>query len=106
MQLVKAVYTCPVSYTHLEIICINDGSSDGTAEIINRLQLKDKRIIRIDQKNKGVSASRNVGLKVAKGEYILFLDSDDSVSYTRLLRQVQREDRLRLLPGHFRCGAG
>ena len=87
---------CRQKLEEIEIICINDGSSDGTAEIINRLQLKDKRIIRIDQKNKGVSASRNVGLKVAKGEYILFLDSDDYLKEEALgiLYKTAKEQRL------------
>ncbi len=61
----------------IEIICVNDGSPDNSLAILKEYAAKDKRIIIIDQKNQGLSCSRNNALKVAKGEYILFLDSDD-----------------------------
>ena len=61
----------------IEIICINDGSLDNSLEILNYFKEIDKRIIIINQKNKGVNYARNEGLKIAKGQYILFFDSDD-----------------------------
>lgn len=61
----------------IEVICVNDGSTDGSLEILNQYAAKDKRIKIIDQKNAGQGAARNSALKIARGEYICFLDSDD-----------------------------
>lgn len=61
----------------IEIICINDGSSDNCLNILKEYQAKDDRIVVIDQENRGQGNARNSGLKVAKGEYIMFCDSDD-----------------------------
>ncbi len=65
------------SLRDLEIICINDGSTDGSADIIREYSRGDDRIILIDQENKGVSEARNAGLNTATGKYLAFVDSDD-----------------------------
>ncbi|MCM1324505.1 MAG: glycosyltransferase [Acetobacter sp.] len=62
---------------NIEIICINDGSTDNSLAILNEYAQKDQRIKIINQKNLGISYSRNNALKIASGEYIQFLDSDD-----------------------------
>lgn len=67
------------SYKDFEIILINDGSKDKSLEICENYKSKDNRIIVIDQTNKGVSAARNAGITIARGEYILFIDGDDSL---------------------------
>ena len=61
----------------IEIIIINDGSSDNTLNIINEYGERDSRIVIIDQENIGLGASRNKGMKIASGEYVTFLDGDD-----------------------------
>lgn len=61
----------------IEIICIDDGSTDNSLEILNNFAKKDKRIKVLTQKNQGQSVARNAGIKAAKGEYIGFIDSDD-----------------------------
>ena len=67
------------SYSNLEIICINDGSSDNSLEILNKFAAKDNRIIIINQNNCGQSVARNKGLDSASGDYIYFVDSDDYI---------------------------
>lgn len=64
-------------YNNLEVILVNDGSTDKSLEICERLQKKDNRIKIINQKNLGVSAARNNGFYYSKGDYICFIDSDD-----------------------------
>lgn len=66
-------------YKNIEIILIDDGSTDKSSKIIDELSKKDKRIITIHKPNGGVSSARNIGLDRAKGEYILFVDGDDFI---------------------------
>lgn len=61
----------------LEIVCVNDGSTDSSLAILRNHAKNDSRIKIVDQKNKGVSVARNNGIKSAKGKYIMFADSDD-----------------------------
>jgi len=68
------------TYKNLEIILVNDGSSDNSPQICDDYSKKDSRIIVIHKKyNSGPSDTRNAGLKISKGEYIYFLDSDDYI---------------------------
>lgn len=65
------------TYSEFELFLINDGSSDSSAEICNFYAKKDERIKVIHNANHGVSYTRNNGLQLAKGEYIIFCDADD-----------------------------
>ena len=67
------------TYKNLEIICINDGSTDGSLSILRDYEKQDKRVLIINIENGGVSRARNIGLKRASGEIISFVDSDDWV---------------------------
>lgn len=63
--------------TDWECIIVNDGSTDNSVEIVERLMINDDRFRLINQKNAGVSAARNKGIAESKGEYVCFLDADD-----------------------------
>lgn len=67
------------SYENMEVILVNDGSRDNSLTVCTQRAKVDSRLVVIDQQNGGPGAARNAGLKVAKGEYILFCDSDDAV---------------------------
>ena len=70
------------TFDDIEIICVNDGSTDSSAEILDRFAQKDSRIKIITQPNGGLSKARNAGLKIASGKFVYFLDSDDYIEPT------------------------
>jgi len=72
---------------NLEIICVNDGSEDGSLDILKKHAATDPRITVVSQQNSGLSCARNTGIKHATGQYIYFMDSDD----------VLREDAIKIL---------
>ena len=75
------------TYRNLEIICVDDGSTDGSAAILQDYAKKDSRIVVITKENGGVSSARNAGLDRMTGEFVTFIDSDDFVhpQYVELL---------------------
>lgn len=68
------------SYTNLQIILVDDGSTDESSDICKRLLDSDDRLVYVRQENKGLAGARNTGIDNAKGDYIVFVDSDDFVS--------------------------
>lgn len=67
------------TYPYVELICVNDGSTDGSAEILAHAAAQDSRIKVLTQTNQGQSAARNVALREATGDYIFFVDADDFI---------------------------
>ena len=76
------------TYPHWEALVIDDGSTDDTAALITQLRRDDDRIRYHPQRNQGVSGARNAGLRLADGDWIAFLDSDDSWQSWKLAAQV------------------
>jgi glycosyltransferase involved in cell wall biosynthesis len=79
----------------LELICVDDGSVDGTLNIFREYWERDKRFVVVSTDNAGLSAARNLGLTYARGSYVLFLDSDDMLipgALPKLLQKAQTDD--------------
>lgn len=84
------------SYDRLEVILIDDGSTDSSVEICEKFLRIDKNVRYFYQRNKGVSVARNRGLKMARGKYVVFVDADDFLSRRaiELLYNTRHERRL------------
>ncbi len=77
------------TYKNLELIVIDDGSSDRTSEIVMGIKSTDERVVYLSQTNAGQGKARNTGIKVARGEFIAFLDQDDLWIEKKLERQIE-----------------
>lgn len=80
------------SYTNLQVILIDDGSTDLSGAICDNYAAKDSRVIVIHQKNAGAAAAKNAGLRIATGKYLSFVDSDDYLepyAYTRMVSMLE-----------------
>lgn len=93
------------TYQNLEIVLVNDGSTDRSEEICLAYAQSDARICLINQKNQGPSAARNTGLDYIHGEYLTFVDSDDylSLSFVELLLTRLLKDDVRLIVCDYDC---
>jgi glycosyltransferase involved in cell wall biosynthesis len=88
----------------IEIICVNDGSTDNSLEILKKYAKQDSRFIIIDQNDSGAGAARNVGLDKAQGEYLAFLDSDDFFELDmleKMYKKAKNDDADILLCDYF-----
>ena len=89
----KAIDSALAQTLHdLEIICVDDGSTDGSAAILDGYAAKDPRVKVIHRRNEGVSAARNAGIDVADGRYIYFLDADDELEPETCERLAAKAD--------------
>lgn len=92
----KCVDSCiNQTYQNIEIIMVDDGSSDGTSELCDKLKEKDERIRVFHKENGGSSSARNLGIEEACGEYLGFVDSDDFISptmYEELINAIFKYD--------------
>lgn len=79
-------------YTDFEVICVNDGSTDRSRELLSAWEIQFPQMRVIDRGNGGLSAARNTGLDVATGDYVVFVDSDDWVEPTMLRRLAEEAD--------------
>jgi glycosyltransferase involved in cell wall biosynthesis len=88
------------TYSHIEVIVVDDGSTDDTAEKLHRL-IEAEKIRYTFQPNQGLAAARNTGIGLAKGKYLQFLDADDLISPAKIEKQVRR---LESFPDTTVCG--
>ncbi len=78
------------SLSDIEVICVNDGSTDSSREILDRYAALDQRIVPVHQENQGVYAARNNALRLAAGEYAAFMDPDDYYPHSQALETLHR----------------
>ena len=91
------------TYRNLEILLLNDGSQDVSLEVCKMYANVDPRIVLIDKANSGVAATRNMGLREARGKYLQFVDADDTIQpyATELLVQRAEESGAELVIAHY-----
>ena len=94
------------TYTDLQIILVDDGSTDGSQTICDELAKKDSRIVVIHKENGGSSTARNKGMEIAKGEYIAFVDSDDWLEpnmYQDLIARIEEHNADMAVCSFYEC---
>lgn len=84
------------TYTNVEVICVDDGSSDSSLHILKKYSCKDDRVIVLTQKNLGAACARNFGMSIARGKYLLFLDSDDVFHPDMIRKAVDKADKFKV----------
>jgi len=82
------------TYPALEIIVVNDGSTDDTAKLVEQIAMTDSRICLLSTPNRGVAAARNTGIEASSGRFVAFLDADDLWHPTKIEKQVNALNRL------------
>lgn len=95
------------TYVDLEIVLVDDGSTDGCSNLCDEFAIKDSRIVVLHQANMGLSAARNAGIDIAKGEYLVFVDSDDWIhpQYVEILLGDMENLQCKMAIGEMKkCG--
>jgi glycosyltransferase involved in cell wall biosynthesis len=82
------------TYAALEIVVVNDGSTDDTAKLVEQIAMSDSRIRLLSTSNHGVAAARNTGIEASSGRFVAFLDADDLWHPTKIEKQVNAPNRL------------
>ena len=101
---------CPLSissyeFDSCEIIVVDDGSEDNSSEIIKVIEENDNRVRSIHQSNQGLSSARNAGLEIARGKYVLFVDSDDIIDVQNVLYMLKKamDENADVIAGRILC---
>lgn len=91
------------SYTNLEIILVDDGSTDGSGKAIDEYKSIDRRVIVIHKENGGLSSARNIGMKYANGDWLAFIDSDDYIdsNFIKHLLNIAHEQNADIVTSSF-----
>lgn len=100
---IESLYKQGISEDEFEVILINDGSTDNSLSIIQKYEKQHSNITIINQMNQGLSATRNNGIKLAKGEYLLFVDSDDFIIENTLndMLNIAIQNQVDILKGDY-----
>lgn len=85
----KSIYSQKIDETLFELIAVNDGTPDNSMKIVNEFANVHNNLHIINQENQGLSCARNIGLNLAKGDYIWFIDSDDTLEKDSISKVIQ-----------------
>lgn len=91
------------SFENFELIIINDGSNDNSVKIIQEYRNKHNNIVYIEQQNQGLSVARNLGLSIAKGKYVAYVDSDDCLDkdmFKLMVQKIEYDNSDMVIIGH------
>lgn len=96
------------TYSNIQIIVVDDGSTDGSRKIVESFMVTDKRICLVISENRGPSSARNLGIEYAEGEFVRFIDSDDRIpidSMENLVMPFLKDQEVDLVIGNYICTA-
>ncbi len=88
------------SYPNIEIVLVNDGSTDNSLDIIKHWQIRDSRVVYVDQSNQGVTCARKNGSFVATGTWVCFVDSDDEVPLDAIEKMIAFSENVEIVIGY------